>query len=976
MSSLEERGSLGTHRFPAQTTSFVGRRNELAELTTLVPEQRLLTLTGPGGTGKTRLACAVAGRLSDRFADGAWFVDLAALTEGGSVPTVVASALDIASTSSDVHASLLDGLARDERLIVLDNCEHLLSACADLVADLLAACPSVTIIATSREELGVSGEAVWGVPAMLIPSVSIDLDELMTYDAVRLLTERATMANRTFVVSPTNAAGVVHVIERLDGIPLAVELAAAWTRVLTPDEIASRLDDRFALLTRSPSDAPARHRTLRAAIDWSYELLSEPERQVLGTISVFRGGFTLEAAEGMCVGDDTVADVLGALHGLVDGNLVAADTSGEETRYSMLETIREYANETLSDDRRHVLRDRHLAWFASFAERGNAPISGETDELWHLRFDRDHDNIRHALRWSLEEGAPRRGLELANFTSGYWVLRSNLVEARSWIEQLIGVAQEDVDARPAPEDDDRRVLAGGYHELARIAMTTSDYAAAGTALPKAAELLQGIRQPTRDTSRLHAAVLDGLAQLSMAAGDLDDARTLCERSVAILRSIGERLNEARALTVLGDIHVKQGDFDGGCALVQQGMDLSREVGDLVGVANATIVLGNIFVGAGDLAGAARTFERALALCRDVASPGGVAYAWSQLGRIAADEGDLPRAIALTEKAKAQYLDLGLSAMGADMALWIGSFALRDGALEDAAASYLRALELDAERVGPWALEGLAEVAGTAGEAETAGLLLGAASVVRETSHRLADASDLEMIGRAKELVTARAGQEALGQAYAQGRVSSFVEALEVARRLAAGVAEGSRSRPGPSFLLEGEVWVVSFEGRSVRVGDAKGIRHIARLVSVPGREIHVLDLVAGPSHERQAASGESPLPGRLGSDAGELLDAEARGAYESRLRELEEEIEEAETFNDEGRATRLRAESDALVEELKRATGLGGRSRKAASESERARLNVQRTIKAAIKRLFDADHALGRHLDEAVKTGTYCSYVP
>jgi non-specific serine/threonine protein kinase len=747
--------------------------------------------------------------------------------------------------------------------------------------------------------------------------------------------------------------------------------------MLTPEQIAQRLDDRFRLLTRGKADAPERHQTLRAAIDWSYELLPEPERRVLGAISVFRGGFTLQAAEAICAGDDLVPDVLGALHGLVEGNLVVADTSGEESRYSMLESIIEYAGETLSQGRRDALRDRHLAWFRSFAEDANAGLSGGTDEGWHLHFDRDHDNIRRALQWSLETGSSRQGLELATFTAAYWFLRANLVEGRSWLAQLIDAARDAIDALPATDDGDRAILAGGYHEYARIALGTGDYATAGTAMPQADELLQGIEQPTKSTSRLHAAVLDGLAHLSMAAGNLDEARARCERSVEIQRAIGERLNEARGLTVLGEIHVRQGDLDSGRSLIQQGMELSRDVGDAVGAANATIVLGNVLLSAGDLAEARRTFEQALALCRDVASPGGVAHAWHQLGRIAADEDDLPWAISLTEKALAQYLDIGLSALGADMALWIGLFALRAGSLEQSATSYLNAIELDAERVAPWALEGLAEVAGTAGDASATGLLLGAASVVRETSDRLPDTDDLEMIARAEALATVSAGQAALDHAYSLGRVASFAEAVETAGRLVSALTEVSPLHGGgPSFVLEGEVWVVSFEGRSVRMADSKGMGHIASLVSAPGREIHVLDLVAGSSHDHPVPSGERLLDVRRGGDAGDLLDAEARGAYEGRLRELEEEIDEAETFNDEGRATRLRAEFDALVDELKRATGLGGRSRKAASESERARLNVQRTIKAAIKRLFDADHALGRHLDETIKTGTYCSYVP
>ena len=968
-----------THRFPAKSTSFVGREHELDELSTLVPTTRLLTLAGPGGAGKTRLVCAVGERVAERFTDGAWFVDLAPVTDPTLITSVIASALDAPAAADD--DALVAVLGDTERLIVLDNCEHLIEASAEIAAKLLAACPGVTLVATSREALGVAGEVVWAVPPMEIPPHSTDVEELRAYDAVHLFTDRASMVDRRFELTTTNAEGVVRVVERLDGIPLALELAATWTRMLTPDEIASKLDDRFRLLTRGPADAPERHRTLRAAIDWSYELLRETQRAVLGALSVFRGGFTLDAAEAVCTDEHiTVGDVLDALHDLVDGNLVVADTSGEVTRYSMLETIREYADETLSDERRKALRDRHLDRFRSFAESGNAALGAEGGELWHVRFDEDHDNIREALRWSLDGGSARVGLRLAGSTAGYWFLRSQLAEARTWLGQLIEATQLEIDALHDIDQELVATLANGHHEYARMAIGVGDHATARTAMARADELLKGVDDPTHATSKLYASVLDGLAQLSMSEGNLDDARMNSERSVEILRSIGERLNEARALTILGIIHVNQGDGDGGKELIEQGREVAREVGDPVGVANATIALGNALIASGDLAGAKRTFEEALALCREVAALGGVAYAWHMLGTIAAHEGDLSQAIALTEKALEQYVDLGVAELAGNMALWAGSFALRAGSVQRSAASYLRAIELAGGAVAPWALEGLAEAAATAGVASDAAVLLGAASLVRETSGRPADTNDLEMIGRAEAAALERSGREAFDAAYSSGRILSFDEAVDVARALVASLTDdgGGADDGRPSFVREGEVWVVSFEGRTIRVRDSKGMQHLATLVSAPGREIHALDLVAGPGAVAtggHAADGDPSVVAR-GSDAGDMLDAEARSAYEHRLRELQDEIEEADGFGDSARATRLRAEFDALVDELTRATGLGGRSRKAASESERARLNVQRTLKAAIKRLFEADRPLGRHLDEAVRTGTFCSYVP
>lgn len=967
-----------TQNFPLQSTSFIGRTHALDEVATLCATSRLVTLTGPGGSGKTRLACAASDLVCERFNDGAWFVDLAAVSDGALIDAAIASALDVLPTNDDVRGCVIDALQGGERLIVLDNCEHVLSTCAQAAADLLGSCADITILATSREPLAIAGEAVWAVPAMPIPPSTAAVDELVRFDAVELFTERARLVDRRFELSSANAGGIVRIIERLDGIPLALELAATWTRVLSPGEIASKLDDRFRLLTRGPSDAPARHRTLRAAIDWSYELLTTPEQRALGALSVFRGGFTFDAADAVCADD---VDLLDALHALVDGSLVVADTSGEASRYSMLETIRAYADETLSDERRRAVRDRHLRWFTSFAERDNDGLGNEGGQQWQVRFDEDNDNLRQALAWSLDGGSITDGLELGASIAPYWFVRSRLVEGRSWLTQLIDAAERDPDIRSATDDRPPAALAMAYHQAARMAIGLGDFANARTTMERAAELVEGV-QPTPRNLNLHASILDGLADLDTNEGKLDDARAMCERSVEILRSIGDRVSEGRALTRLGDIHAKQGDVAGGRALIEEAMEVSRDAGDQVAVANGTIALGNVLLGAGDLSEAQRVFEKALALCREVSSPAGVAYAWHCLGTIAAAEGDLEKAITLTTKALDQYAEVGLGDLAAGESLWTGSYHLRAGSPQRSAAAFLHAVDLAADRVGPWALEGLAEVAATSGRVAEAGLLLGAASILRETTGPPAASDDLEMIGRATSLATTGEGPEAFDAAYSSGRTSSFEESVEVARTLAMDLEAALTEQPegglrGPSFTSEGEVWVVGFEGRTIRVRDSKGMRHIATLVSAPGREIHVLELVAGaPDRPTPAPATDDDSFTLSGGAGGDVLDAEARAAYERRVRELQEEIEEAEGFNDTARATQLRTEFDAILDELKRATGLGGRPRKAASAAERERLNVQRTIKAAVKRIFEADRALGRHLDEAIKTGTYCSYVP
>ncbi|MGH2350225.1 MAG: LuxR C-terminal-related transcriptional regulator [Chloroflexota bacterium] len=433
------------NNLPAQVSSFVGRARELAEVERLLATTRLLTLTGPGGTGKSRLALQVAstlvssgfrvpgselgqGELETRnselatpaepaFPDGVWLVELAALPDPALVPQVVAAAVGMHRAPAQPLPAALSAHLRDTRLLlVLDNCEHLIDACVGLADTLLRACPQVRILATSRQALGITGEAVWPVPPLALPDAESlpSCDELAQYDAVRLFVERARLSQPAFDLATQDGSTLVQICRRLDGMPLAIELAAARVRLLSLEQIAARLDDRFRLLTGGSRTAPARHQTLRAAVDWSYDLLPVPERTLFNRLSVFAGGWRLEAAEAICAGGGVAPeDVLDILAHLVDKSLVVAEAPAEpgpetEVRYHLLETLRAYGRERLlaSGDADAAQR-QHAAYYLARAQAAVPDLRSPEQVAWLDRLGDEHDNLREALRWSVERGDTR-----------------------------------------------------------------------------------------------------------------------------------------------------------------------------------------------------------------------------------------------------------------------------------------------------------------------------------------------------------------------------------------------------------------------------------------------------------------------------------------------------------------------------------------------------------------------------------------
>src|SRR6266852_3429118 len=462
------------HNLPSPTTSLVGREGAIHEIRRRLAETRLLTLTGVGGCGKTRLALEVARTVVERYANGVWLVELGPLVDPTLVPQRVAAALDVWEKAEEpLTIALTHVLRQRQLLLVLDNCEHVLDACARLADDLLKACPGLSVLATSREPIGIGGEMAWRVPSLVVPEAESDAtqEQLLSGPAVQLFVQRAIAAQPRFALTTRNASAVVQICRRLDGIPLALELAAARVEALTAQQIALRLDQRFRLLTGGSRAALPRQQTLAATLDWSYDLLGRPERRLFERLAVFSGGWTLEAAEAVCAdGELNGEEVLDVLAHLTRKSLVVADeTADGAERYSLLETVQDYARQKLASGGAaeiSALRDRHAEFYVSLVQQllpemlGRSPVEARGWDIDAVRqVDTEYDNVRSVLNWCLESDHPAPGIRLALRLFAFWTLRGLEAEARRWVLAFVELAD-----RTGRDGDGQRHDTGGPAE--------------------------------------------------------------------------------------------------------------------------------------------------------------------------------------------------------------------------------------------------------------------------------------------------------------------------------------------------------------------------------------------------------------------------------------------------------------------------------------------------------------------------------
>ena len=633
-----------------EVTSFIGREREIEQATQILDHSSILTLTGPGGVGKSRVGLRLARGLLDQFEDGTWIVDCGALTDPDFVLPSVVSAIGLTeSAGRSLQEAIVDHLKGKRLLLVLDDCDPVLTQCAELAGALARTCSAVRVIVTSREALGVPGEAILPIASLMTPEAgsTVAPSDLATVDACRLFVERARAVQPTFDLTEQNARSVAQLCRRLDGIPLAIELAAARVRALPVEQIAARLNDRFRLLTGGSRASVARHQTLRATIDWSYDLLTEPERAVLRRLSVFAGGATLDAAEFVCA-DDTIdpIDILDVLGRLVEKSLVSTDPTATEARFRLLETVREYARGRLVEaGEGDTTMRRHRDWYLALVDEASPAFFQGPDPVgWLRRIDHEHDDLRAALEGCLgQPGEGRSGLRLAAGLWRYWEIRGHLTEGRGWLERMLAAVGDDVSPLRA------NALTGAGN----LAFMQGDFRAASTFH----EMSLALHRQMGDPQSIGYAA-NNLANAALQLGDHARARDLYEEAVAAARALGDERGAAFGSINLADVATREGDLAAARALHEEIMATIRELGDRWMEAFALDTFARAANRAGDREAARSLHVEALAILEGMGDRRGVARVQTHLAQLALSDGDSEQARDLFRQSLAIRQDLG------------------------------------------------------------------------------------------------------------------------------------------------------------------------------------------------------------------------------------------------------------------------------------------------------------------------------
>ncbi len=723
---------------PAPLTSFVGRDRESAEVIGLLERTRLLTLTGPGGTGKTRLALHVAATAHDRFSDGVVFVSLASILDPGLVPVTIATALGVQQGDDpSLTRALIAHLHAQRLLLVLDNFEHVVAA-TPLVAELLSGCPNLGVLVTSRMPLHLSGEQEYAVPPLALPAgdaAAPGIVHVRPSPAVDLFVQRAQLVRPDFALTAENAPVVGDICRRLDGLPLAIELAAARVKLLAPADLLARLGQSLQVLTGGPHDRPAHQQTMRGTMDWSYDLLQPSEQLLFCRLAVFAGGWTFEAAEAVCNGDDLDGAVLETLASLVDKSLLVVDAGAEgHTRYGMLETIRVYALERLAaGGEAEEMQRRHARYFQQFAERA-APEPGRKVNLAWLEWSkREQDNLRAAGQWAHGHGEAELEMRLLVPLIGCWYALRQLHEAQHQLERLHGLQERYRDRVPAD---------------------------------------------------LLVQALTALSGILWQSGEYERGKALMEECVARCRAAGLHIPLRASLQLLGHITCEMREYEQAAALYQESLALAQEAGDTLGVVRALLGLGDVARGLGDAAEIVARCEEALALSRARGDTEQEAFALHNLGIAAWLQHDLARAKALLRDSLALVREDGYPPAIAEVLTSLGRVERAQGHLEQARSTLTESLIL-AREGGPYFIvaDDLEELAGLAAlehQTDLAARLLGAAQALRQAKCMRPRGLGQRRHECAVAEVRAVLGDAAFEAAYAAGQAMGREEAVALA----------------------------------------------------------------------------------------------------------------------------------------------------------------------------------------------------
>ncbi len=776
------------NNLPRQLTTFVGRSHQIQAIQQTLASSRLLTLTGPGGIGKTRLALEVAGQLLEDFADGIWLVELGTVASPELVAQAVASALTLREEAGRrLVDTLIDYLQARQLLLLFDNCEHLVDRTAELVEALLRSCPSLRVLATSREALGIPGESLRQVPSLSLPNhdeQKLD-DNANKYEAVALFCDRATIALGSFSLTPGTAPRVFQICRRLDGIPLAIELAAVRLRVLSLDQIAARLNDRFRLLTGGSRTALPRQQTLRATIDWSYDLLPETERALLRRLAVFVGGASLEAAEAICAGSLIAStDVMDLMTQLVAKSLVIAEENSDETQFRLLETIREYGlAKLLEAGEAESLRKRHRDWFIRLAEQSELELAGRDQTRWARRLEAAFDNLRAALEWCSDKGDAEACLRLASAMGAFWRIHGYLSEGREWLNR--GLSEGEV----APQIRAKTLVWGAV-----LAVFQGDSAQALTLCQHGLEAYRSIGDQWGT-----AFAFQTLGRIALLEDNNLEATSQLERSLSLFRETGDKHGVAESLYLLSVVNWGNGDYSSATRLGTEALHISQQIGDTRGTGNSLNLLGRAEMSQGNLESARNFFGESLQHLQQLGDRRGIAISTLYLATLARYRKDyaVGRALAQESLSTSQRIadrllyGIALSELGM-LALHLNNRAEASRILQ---LSLETLLQTNEKLYLARSMEALAAVAHQLELHERSAILLAAADRVREEIR--VPVEPLEVDGHKRLLISLRArlGEGVWSKAWSEGRKLTPADAVA----LMSGSADHERDPVGPRF---------------------------------------------------------------------------------------------------------------------------------------------------------------------------------
>ncbi|MFD4240138.1 BTAD domain-containing putative transcriptional regulator [Streptomyces sp. NPDC058525] len=800
----------------APLASFVGRDEDLAGVEDLIGRFRLTTLTGPGGAGKTRLALQSARPLLGRFPDGVWLVELAPLSAEADVPQAVLTALGLrehAPAAGDPLDRLASALRTRSALLVLDNCEHLIGAAAAMADRLLGECPGLHVLATSREPLGLTGEALWPVRPLALPPQGADAARAMSYAAVRLLNDRAAAARSDFAVTEETASTVIRICRALDGMPLAIELAAARLRTMSAEQLAARLDDRFRLLTGGARTAPRQHQTLRAVVDWSWELLTEAERALLRRLAAFPGGATVDAAEGVCAGGPVEAyGVLDLLASLADKSLLVTAGDG---RYRMLETIRAYGLERLAEaGEQERIRRAHTAYFTRLASTADPYLRRAEQLEWLARLGEEHDNLNAALRGAIAAGEAREAVRLVAAAGWYWWLSGRKAEGGELSAQALALPLPAGEAESARDEEDRALACAlavlfatsglgddrQTAELLRRGLLLAERTGVRHPVVRFMEPLDrllradGASGPPLDAwSALLAdedpwvraqALLGGARTRLSAGGPPAEAEAEIEEALAGFRGLGERWGISFALTVLAELVAQRGDFETALGHYDEAIAVIGEMGAVQDQLHARVKQAQLHWLAGDPAAAAAAMARAERDARAAGWPEALATTAHGRADLARWNGEPAQARAGVARAREEVRGVAVHQVFHALLLdTLGHLDSADGELEAARAHRAEALELaigslHAPTVAQ-VLVGVADQAARAGRPEEAARLLAAALAVRGGPDR--SRPDADRVENAARAALGEKYEEYFAEAARRGSAGAMEDVRELAR---------------------------------------------------------------------------------------------------------------------------------------------------------------------------------------------------